>query len=266
MAGKFEIWVLPHNLRIAYERAAELLRRVEFDDLYLNIRRDFEGLIEDLALGVPYENFIEEIRRLGILRETMKPWEKTVKPLLQVLRGIKLKNPALRIICYKSPDFDDLSIRKAEEIAILTFRVNSTGKVDVEEWRRLIYRIIDEASASIEDEAEYILRNYNEDAARERRAICITDFSGKHLLRRIRELRGETTLYYIFLPYYFTPLETLMREAAAMLRRGTVISDERLIKLVRLHAEYIREYILTSADYDEAYMKWLRDRRFKEIS
>lgn len=264
MTGKFEIWILPHNLRASYERAAGLLRRVEFDDLYLNIRRDLGGLIEDLALGAPYENFIEEIRRLRILRETVSPWEKTIKPILLILRGIKLKKPNLRIICYRNPDFDDLSIREAEEIALLTFRVNSIGKVDVKKWRSLIRKVIDETSTSIEDEANYILEAYNEAATEKRRAVCISDFSGKHLLRRIREVGVEATLRYIFLPYYFTPLETLMREAAVMLRKGSVISDERLVKLVRLHAEYIREYILTSADYDEAYMRWIRDRRFKE--
>lgn len=264
MTGKFEVWVLPHNLRVAHERAAEILKRMEFDDLYLNIRRDLEGLIEDLALGAPYENFIEEIRRLKILRETIGPWEKTIKPILLVLRGIKLKKPDLRIICYKNPDFDDLSMREAEEIAMLTFRVNSTGKIDVERWRNLIYKVIDEATASIEDEINYILEAHNETVIGERRAICITDFSGRHLVRRVREIGINAALRYIFLPYHFTPLEVLMREAAVMLRRGIIIGDERLIKIVRLHAEYIREYILTSMDYDEAYMKWLKDRRFKE--
>lgn len=264
MVQRFEIWVLPHNLRKAYERAANLLKEADFDNLYLNIRRDLEELIKDLALGAPYEKFIEEIRRLKILRENVDHWEKIIKPILLFLRGIKLKKPSLRIMCYKNPVFDDLFIREAEEIAILTFRVNSTDRVDVEEWRNLLYRIIDDATESIEDEANYILRTYGENVNKRGRTICLTDFSGKHLLRMIKSAGVDSIMRYIILPYYFTPLETLMRETAALLRRGFIISDERLTKLVRLHAEYIREYVLTSSEYDEAYERWLKDKRFKD--
>ncbi|MEM4981006.1 MAG: hypothetical protein QXI48_03075 [Candidatus Bathyarchaeia archaeon] len=262
MVQKFEIWVSPHNLRIAYERVADFLKKADFDNLYLNIRRDLGGLIEDLALGAPYEKFIEEIKRLKILRENVDYWEKTIKPILLVLRGIKLKRPSLRIICYKNPVFDDLFVREAEEIAILIFRVNSTGKVDVKEWRNLLYRIINEATESGEDEANYILRTYSENANRGR-TICLTDFSGKHLLKSIRSVGVDAIIRYIISPYHFAPLETLMREMVVLLRKGFAISDERLIKLVKLHAEYIREYVLTSSEYDEAYERWIKDERFK---
>jgi len=262
MVRKFEIWILPHNLRVAYERATEILRGIDFEDLYLNLRRDLEELIEDLALGAPYEIFIEQIR-LKIPREPIGYWENTIKPMLLFLRGIKLRKPNLRIICYRDSAFDDFSIKAAEKIAMLTFRVCSSGKVELEEWRKLIYEVMDESIASMKDEADYILETYNE-TAKERRSICISDFSGRYLLRKIRGAGVNASSRYIFIPYYFTPLEALIRETAEKLRRGLTMDDERIIKLVKLHAEYVREYILMCANYDEAYFKWLRDKRFQE--
>jgi len=262
MIGKFEIWVLPHDLRAAYERAAEILRKTDFEDLYLNIRRDLNDLIEDLALGAPYENFIEQIK-LKIPCEPISYWENTIKPMLLFLRGIKLKKPNLRIICYKNSAFDDFSIKVAEKVAMLTFRVCSSGRVDLGEWRKLICDIIDKSIASTEDEANYIFEIYKKAAGR-RISICISDFSGRFLLRKIRGAEINARLRYIFIPYHFTPLETLIREAAEKLRRGLTVNDERIIKMVKLHAEYIREYILMCVNFDEAYFKWLRDKRFKE--
>lgn len=263
MPGKFEIWVLPPNLRAASERVAESLKNVDFNILYLNIQRGLDHLVEDLALGAPYEQFIEEVKRLNILRESISSWERPLKPILLAIRGLKLKRPYLRFICYRSPKLENLSIEKAERAAILTFRVNSTGKVDVEEWRKIIYEILDVGDVSIEDETKYILETYTEIGGWQR-AVCISDFSGRHILSRIRNAGMNATLRYMILPYHFTPIEVLVREAAGMLRRGTSISSERLIRLVRLHAEFIREYILTSVDYDEAYSKWVRDGRFRE--
>ncbi|MBS7649360.1 MAG: hypothetical protein QXK89_06010 [Candidatus Bathyarchaeia archaeon] len=264
MLSRFEIWVLPHNLRAAFEKASILLRRAEFDVLYLNIQRGLQELVEDLALGAPYEQFINRVEEADILHEPITSWEYAVKPILLAIRGLKLKKPHLKIICYRNPVLDSLSIESAERIAMLTFRVNSTGKVDVEEWRSLIRKIIDGTDASIKDEVEYIIGSCSE-VSSEQKAICMTDFSGRHLLRELRKTGIDVILRYIFLPYYFTPLEILLRETAYMLRRGVNIGNERLHKLVKLHAKFIREYILTSVDYDEAYFRWLRDKGFRKL-
>lgn len=261
--GRFEVWVLPHNLRAASERAAKLLRRIDFEVLYLNIQRGLNELIEDLALGASYEQFIEEVRKRDILRLPISSWEYQLKPILLSVRGLKLKKPSLRLICYRSPVFDNLSTESAEKAALLTFRVNSTGKVDLEKWRSLIHEILDVGDASIEEETRYMLETYTRIGGWQR-AICISDFSGRHIVMRMRNVGLSATLRYILVPYYFTPIEVLIREAARMLRKGTSMGDERLLKLVRLHAEFIREYILTSADYDEAYTRWVRDGCFKE--
>ena len=251
---------------VASKRAAKLLMSEDFEVLYLNVHRKLEGLIEDLALGAPYEKFIEQIEKLKLIHEPISSWEYGIKPILLALRGLKLRRPNLRIICYKNPLFEDLSDKNAAEVAALIFRVNSTGKIDVKEWRNLIYKIIGEADSFINEEANYLLRASGELFRKlKTKAVCISDFSGKHFVRYLRKTGVKISLRYIFTPYYFTPLEVLIREAARKLRRGTEISDERLIKLVRFHAEYIREYVLPSTNYDNAYFKWLKDKRFMSI-
>lgn len=258
--GKFEIWVLPNNLRAASERAAGILREYDFKVLYLNVQRELNDLVEELALGAPYEQFINEVRRLGILRESISSWEYQLKPIFLALRGLKIRKPSMRIFCYRSSDSENSAIKRAEKIALLILRINSIGEVDVREWRKIIYGAISEGAAFADEEADYIVRAFFREGLKGEKAIIISDFSGRYLLRRLREIGVDVSIRYIFLPYYFTPLEVLMREAALMLSRGLDLSDEKIISLAKLHAEFIRDYVLTSYNYDEAYLRWLKDK------
>lgn len=257
---RFEIWILPNNLRVASERAASILKETDFKILYLNVHRELSDLVDDLALGAPYEQFLDEVRRLNILRESISSWEYQLKPIFLALRGIKIRRPSVRIVCYRNSQSENSVIKRAEKIALLILRINSIGEVDVEEWRKIIYGAINEENAFADEEVNYIIGVYFRERLKGETAIIISDFSGRHLLRRLREAGVNVSLRYIFLPYYFTPLEVLMRETALMLRKGLDLSDEKIISLAKLHAEFIRDYVLTSYDYDEAYFRWLKDK------
>ncbi|MEM2026336.1 MAG: hypothetical protein QXM44_03340 [Candidatus Bathyarchaeia archaeon] len=258
--GKFEIWVLPNNLRASSERAANILKNSKYDALFLDVRRELNDLVEDLALGAPYEHFIDEVRRSNILREPISSWEHQFKPIFLALRGLKIRRPSVKIFCYRSARSEDSLIKRAEKIALLILRINSTGKVDVKEWRETIYGSVSESALHINEETDYILRVYHEENLRGKFTIVISNFSGRNILKRLKDAGINASLRYMLLPYYFTPLETLIREAAVMLRKGLNISDERIIYLAKMHADFIRNYILTSCDYDEAYFRWVKDK------
>jgi len=261
----FEIWILPNNLRTAFEKAATLLKTNYFDILCLNLQRELEELIKDLALGAPYEKFIERVKEMDLIKEPISSWEHRIKPILLAVRGLKLRRPNLRIICYRSSLAENLSIKNATRVATLTFRVNSTGKISVEEWRSLIYKLMDETNKLIGEEANYLLETLsNLPLGEKAKAVCTSDFTGKSLMENLKKIGVKASLRYIFTPYYFTPLEVLMRKAAKEIRDGSEINDEDLIRLVKLHAEYVREYVLTSMDYDSAYFRWVKDKRFAE--
>lgn len=258
--GKIEVWVLPSNLRVASEKAASALKSSEYDVLFLDVRRELNNLVEDLALGAPYEQFIDEVKRLNILREPISLWEHQLKPILLALRGLKIRRPGMKIICYRSQRSEDSLIKRAERVALLILRINSTGEVDVKEWRKIVHDSIRESTTLMDEEVDYILKVYHEENLEDKFAIVISDFSGKYFLKRLKDAGISVSLRYLLLPYYFTPLEILIREAAAMLRKGSNISDERIVHLAKLHADFIRNYIIASYDYDEAYFQWVKDK------
>mgnify|MGYP000313990961 CR=1 FL=1 len=260
MINEVEILVLPHNLRIASERAAAFLRSFDFDVLYLNIPRELGILIEDLALGAPYEEFINRVSESGILRELLVSWEYRIKPILLAVRGLKIRKPHLEIICYRNRKLESLSVEKSEEIAALTLRVSITGRIDVEEWKSVVYRMLCETAMLTNEEDSYIYENWIRHSGK--RAILLMDYLPKRLLNEFKKNGVKTILRYAFTPYYFTPLEVLIRETAmALEEKGkSSIDNERIEVLVRMHVEFIRDYILVSENYDEAYFKWLRDK------
>lgn len=257
MPINFEVWFLPHNLKVAYERAATLLKNIDFNILYLHAPRELNWLINEIALGAPYKQFIEAVKKANILRESVSSWEYRFKSIILALRGLRLRRPNLKIICYRSSFSENLSTRNAEEIAKLILRVNVTGRVDVEEWRNIIFNIIDNVSSTANDESNYIIKTFIESGHR-KKAICLSDYPARRLIKRLREMGIKAFLRYIFTPYYFTPLEILIREFIIAGEKGLTVSDERIEGLVKMHAEFIRDYVLMSDNYDEAYFKWLR--------
>ncbi|MEM4983134.1 MAG: hypothetical protein QXK73_06060 [Candidatus Bathyarchaeia archaeon] len=263
MLSELEVWFLPNNLRASSKKAAILLKNVNYDALFLNVPREFGWLVDELASGAPYEQFIEKVRQLSVLRESIVSWEYKFKPIFLAIRGLKLKKSDLKIICYRESAFENLSTGIAEEIATLILRVSITGKVDVNEWRSIISKVISGFSILISNECNYILETWIENC-RERKTICFLDYPAKRLVKRARELGIRATLRCVLTPYIFTPLEVLLREFIMASERRFYISNARIEKLIRMHTEFIRNYILTSDCYDEAYFRWLRDGHYKQ--
>lgn len=258
MLVDFEIWVLPNNLRVGVQKASIFLRHFDFNVLCLNIQQNIEDLIEDLALGASYEGFIKRLKEMNLLYEPISSWKYWFEPILLALRGIKIKKPELKIICYKSPMYERILIEFAEKIAILTLKTILTERIDVSEWRNLIHKVIF-SSRYLNHEAKHIIEALNKINGNIR-ALCISDFSARNLMKILREHGVKSRLRYIFSPYYFTPIEVLLREAARAFIKGIELNNGRITELVSLHTKFIREYVLLSANYDEAYFKWIRNR------
>ncbi|MEM2464178.1 MAG: hypothetical protein QXL85_00995 [Candidatus Bathyarchaeia archaeon] len=258
MPNEFELWFLPHNLRAAYERAATLLKSVDFDILYLHAPRELNWLVDELALGAPYEQFMETVQKISNLRESLNSWEYRFKPILLTIRGLRLRKPSLKIICYRSIFSENLSVKDAEDVAKLILRTNVTGRVDVEEWRNVVSRIINNISSSVNEESDYIFKTWIK-IGEGRKTVCLSDYPAREIIKRMRKFGIKAFLRYVFTPYCFMPLEVLIREFIITDKRKLDISDERVTTLARMHVEFVREYILTSDNYDEAYFKWLRN-------
>jgi len=262
--GLVEVFALPTHLRAASERMAEVLRGSEFDALFLNISRRLNKLVKALAEGAPYEEFIERAREEALIPEPLSSWEYAEKPILLAVKGILNERPELEIWCYKRPEAVQLSVRVAEEIARLVLRTCLTGKVDLDEWRSLLRRFSEASAGFLEDEAEYVA----ERARGKERAICISGINGRRLKEHLSRCKVKASLSYPVVPYHLTPIEVLVREVERE-RRSSVEDDERIIKIIRYHVNFVRNYILTSRTYDEAYFKWVKHvvswMRFKKV-
>ncbi len=249
------IWIFPTGLRLASERVANLLKLASFDHLFLNLPRRMESLIRALSEGAPYEWFMKRVSDSMVIREPLTSWEYRVQPILKAVRGIMNKRHRLGLWCYKSQRMEELSIRTAEKAARLILRSNLSGKVEVDEWMGMLTRFLEESGKSLKDEARYIAERFEGGIG-----VCLSDFYGRELGELLIKEGLDARFTYAFKPYHFTPLEVLLREFGRWRLRGLPPLEERVEELVRCHSEFVRDYILTSESYDEAYFRWLRDR------
>lgn len=242
-------------MRLASERVANLLRLASFDHLFLNLPRRLEGLVRALGEGAPYEWFMRRVSDLMVIREPLTSWEYRVQPILKIVRGIMNERHRLRLWCYKSQKMEESSIRMAERVARLILRLNVSGKIEVDEWGEMLTRFLEESGESLEDEARYIAERFEDGVG-----VCLSDFYGRELRELLIREGLDARFTYVFKPYHFTPLEVLLREFRRWRLRGLPPLKERVEELVRCHSEFIRDYVLTSGSYDEAYLRWLCDR------
>jgi len=253
---KVRILVIPNHIKSAALRAAQHLKKMDYDTVFLNFSRDLEEGVRDLAEGAPYDYIIERLKRLKLIPEPVAAWEYGAEPILMALRGILYKKPNVKIHCYRDSSFNLLSAKMAEKIALLIFRACSTGKINAEEWEALLNSLLEPEAKALKEETDFIARK----AESSEDSICMAGLNGRHIRAHLNEEGYEVSLTYLYVPYHFTPLEILMREMWRAASLGASPSYEKIIKLVKHHVQFIREYVTMNEDYDEAYRKWIRDK------
>ncbi|MDH5688570.1 MAG: hypothetical protein OEZ48_12015, partial [Candidatus Bathyarchaeota archaeon] len=129
------------NLRTSYMKIAERLKGLYCDSLFLNFPENLEPLVRDLVENrLSYRAFIEEIRKRKLVPEPINGWRYTAEPLLKSLIEAKLLKSGLQLYCYKDVNHNMISANIAGKIALLTFRANMTGKIDIEDWKKIFNR------------------------------------------------------------------------------------------------------------------------------
>ena len=250
------IVVIPSHIRRAAMRAAEHIKKLNYDILFLNFSRQLEDGIRAIAEGVPYEYVVEKLRERRLILEPIGSWEYCAKPILMSLKGILTRKPNIKIYCYRDPFVSSLYTKVAEKVMLLIFRVCSTGRIDIEAWENLIKDFLESEGDAVKREADFIAKEMKKGED----GLCIAGFDGGYLKRRLEEGGCTVKLIYLFTPYHFTPLEVLVREMRMAFSRGLSVSRERIAELVRNHALFMREYVTTSRDYDEAYLRWMDEQ------
>jgi len=254
--GEVRVLALPNHIRAASIRAANLLRLINnYDALFLNYPRDMEDGVRALAEGAPYEQFVSWLREKGSVQEPLGSWEYCARPLLEALRGILLRRPDLSIYCYRDLSLHRLSMELAVKTALLTLRACLTGRVQLDEWEGLLTSFLESSRNALGREIRLIQSRLEE----HRRAICISDLSGRYIADQLRMRGHRVHLTYPYLPYHFTPLEILMNELYRAWVRGSRLPKGRVRELLRHHLRFVRDYVVPSNSYDEAYQRWVAE-------
>jgi hypothetical protein len=229
MGAEVEIIVMPPSMRASKEAAAEL-KRIKPDVVMLNLPENISDLVQDLASeDLEYEDFIEKIGER--LPSPAEAWLKGYEHILLELRELE-RSPD--VYCYGDLVSFEVEARRAVEVARLTLRTMITGRVDADEWLKLLSeerRIIEAGSIREAEKVASTLIRYE-------RAACISEHAPTHLKARLAREGMMTRVRYVGQPYHFTPLEILRRKIA----KGGV-SREEVEALVKEHVKFIREYV-----------------------
>ncbi len=248
-----EIFAMPTSLRASSVKAAEIISEGNFDSIFLNFSRDLTDPVRSLAEGVPYDLFLKRVKELNLVPEPFNSWRYWAEPILLAIRGIINRKKHLKVWCYRLPDSIRFSAKVATEVARLTLRTSLTGKIKVDEWSDLIERFMKFSRGSLEKEAKFISKRIRE----VKRSICLSDMTGRILKDLLLKMGINATLRYPFLPYHFVPIEVLTRIIRFKILDKTE-KDRRITQIVKNHISFIREYVLTSQTYDEAYFRWIK--------
>jgi len=233
-------------------KAASRLQQTRYNAILIPIPRTLQTFIEEYVLGAPYELFIEKLRRSKLISEPLAPWTRMIEPLLRALREIKHKHQQSNVFCYSDQAYEEKSAQTAAKISMLTLNFASTGKTDLNAWRKPLESELLMEAETFERETSFtldVIKDYPD-------TICVSGVKGGSIFKQLRSAGHDAQLEYIDLPYYFTPLQ-ILRNEIGLESRGKVLTEDRMEELIREHVGYVREYILKSSDLDEAYLRWI---------
>lgn len=170
-----------------------------------------------------------------------------------ILEAVGRLNRSVKVYCYKDVDHYYLQMDVASKIANLTFRASATGKLNVDEWIKVLKESLQYDAATYE--AEYVAYRA------EGKAICLAGLGGWKLANHIKTLGRKATVRCVERFYLFKPLEVM----EALLERGKLTRD-MAEKLVLEHVEFVRGYVLSTKTIDEAYFLWLLSKRYHKTA
>ncbi|MBC7129656.1 hypothetical protein H5T51_00355 [Candidatus Bathyarchaeota archaeon] len=242
--AEIHLFIVP-ALRSSARKAAELVKSQEYDVIFLNFPRNLQSLISDHVLGkITLIQALNRIKAEKLIPEPLNAWLYLNEPIIEALAGIS----KAEVYCYGDVDYHHMIAEAATKIASLTARAGATGKIDPEEWTRILkeYKMF-EASRF---EAETI------SIKAKGHSLCLTGLSGWKIAKHLRSMGHKVKVQCVERLYVFKPLEVL-----DALMEHNRLSPEVAERLIWCHVNFIRDYVLTSENLDEAYSKWIRSQR-----
>lgn len=241
-----EFIVRPSNTQSGEKVLSAIDRKTEA--LFLPLPRSLDELVVEMAFGMSYEEFVDKVRRHGLLPEPVEGWLREVRPILERIREL---GDDMVTFCYRDDGAYVEGCKTSIRLAILTLRDSLRKRPDVDEWLKELWNEWKIRSEALAKEGELL----REEASNYSRSTCVAGFEAGSL-RKILADEFDTRLHYVGTPYHFTPLEILRRE---MLLKD--VSRERCEQLIREHLRFMHDYVLPRG-VDESHRAWTRDNLY----
>jgi len=204
-----QVFLAP-KLKLARMKLANMLMELagELEGVALPYPKELEKVLNLYARGVVgYQRLVETVRES--MQGFSSSWLWVEEPLLLALPRLGVR----RVLCYLRSAADIFS--SAAELVTLAFRARVTGRVDLEEWKKVL------GAGNVEAREGY---------------VTIASSAPRGL--QARDTWG--------LPY--PPPESLD-------------PDNLSEKAVREYVDYVFNYITRSRNLDEAYLRWLEEKK-----
>ncbi|MFX0135052.1 MAG: hypothetical protein ACFFDN_15530 [Candidatus Hodarchaeota archaeon] len=221
--------------------------------LFLDFPTDLEGSIEKYFYReISVKKLWNYFQELTDLKEPyINALKYAMNPILEYLPDFLDKVSNLKLYCYQDLYFFKNNMDLNEKYLLLTYRVKATNKIEIPEWRNLLYDEVETGKAYYLKNLSYILRNLNENGGN---IIIFRNFIKKLRDELLRIKKSKLKTIYL-MNYWRSPLEYLLFQVFLKNK----VSDNLIKICVKEHVRYI-DFILTSNSLDDAHLKWSKSK------
>jgi len=238
------------GLREAAERAVVWMSGKSFGSISLDLPEDLTPYVREYISGrMSQQNLWKNYAYLtGLQQPFVNALRYGAGPILNALPWLKCRMPELEAYCYQDLKSHMESCRLSEKILLMETVGRVRGRVDAEEWRRILSQEFECATVGLARALENIVE-VAEDVS-ENVVLC----SGFTRLFKERLEEDGFQVKPIHLQHYWRPpLDVL--GAIAWLRGVENVSSDLIVGCVKSHLRYL-DYVISSEDIDVAHARW----------
>ncbi|MEM2943531.1 MAG: hypothetical protein QW087_02170 [Methanomassiliicoccales archaeon] len=223
-------------------KVLEVLEKLKWNSIFLPLPKAWEDAIVALRQGFDFYEIVRDMEDSGVIRlpedkRLITSWE----PLI---RGISLIAPSKKIRCYRDISSIDCERQIAIEYMLLALR-SRAGRIDVNQWKELIYEEIDISRRESQTDARKLKSEITDSA------VCV-DSSGD-LEASLRSEGIEVRKVIVDMP--MLPLDILRNEMKYYITAGREIPDDLVERRIKEHLIFL-DLVISSHSFDDAYSEW----------
>ncbi|RLE99678.1 MAG: hypothetical protein DRJ63_04555 [Thermoprotei archaeon] len=231
------VYAMP-RLKFFVEKAVEDIADRRLDRILLPLPKSSERILrEHIQCNNSFSEFLRDLLKYMKLDLVYSKRYYYLEPLYSLLKTI-LSIREVDIVCYKTLGNELTEIEFCEKIVLLTARTLITEKINVEAWREAL---ISKDEKVIEDKCQRILEYSAEET------VALVEYSARRLLNCLKKHSAVIVKPKDYVPL---PLEVLVA-------CGELLNNNDLVFLIRMHLDFIKNYLYRCKDYEEAYFRWL---------